>query len=279
LASVADALRGAARALEGVSSSPRLDAELLMAHGFGCTRSDLLLLHMRDETPVAFAALLGRRKTGEPVAHIVGTQEFFGLTLKVTPDTLIPRADSETLIDAALELLADRPPARILDCGTGPGTLLLAALSQWEKARGIGIERNAAALAVARENAAALGLADRCEMRGGDWHAPDWNEELGRYDLVLANPPYVESEDPDLAADVREHEPAEALFAGADGLDDYRALLPQVPALLAPAGIAIFEIGSRQAEAVTAIGAACGLRGDARRDLAGNPRAIVFRTA
>jgi len=274
---VARALRDAAAALDGVSETARLDAELLMAHALECTRSDLLLRRMQDTAPGTFAPLQARRAAGEPVAHIIGTQEFFGLPFKVTPATLVPRADSETLIDAALEMLSASPPAHILDCGTGPGTLLLAALSQWNDASGIGIERSNAALAVARENAELLGLAGRCEMRSADWHAKDWAKGLGAFDLVLANPPYVEIEDPDLAPDVRAHEPAEALFAGPDGLDDYRALLPQLPAVMTRDGLAIVEIGRRQAHAVCSIGKASGLIGEVREDLSGNPRAIIFR--
>ncbi|MDR7102018.1 peptide chain release factor N(5)-glutamine methyltransferase [Croceicoccus sp. BE223] len=273
---VADALREAARALEPVSDAPRLDAEWLMAHALGCSRSAMLLLHGAAPVPPAFADLLARRMTGEPLAYITGEQEFYGLAFCVTPDVLIPRADSETLIEAAREELAAAPPQRILDCGTGPGTLLLAALSAWPEATGLGIERSPAALAVARQNAVTLGMADRAEMRHADWTAPGWAEGIGSFDLILANPPYVETDDPDLAADVRMFEPAEALFAGADGLADYRVLVPQLPALLAPGGIAVVEIGSRQAEAVAAIAGAAGLSARLTRDLGDRPRAFVL---
>lgn len=279
MTAVAQALREAAIALGAASASPRLDAELLMAHALGCSRSQMLLRHSRDEAPVAFAALVARRQTGVPVSQIVGAQEFYGLIIKVTPDVLTPRADSETLIDAARDELADCPPRRILDLGTGPGTLLLAALSVWPEAQGIGIERSAAALAVARENARLLGMNDRCAMQEGDWHAEDWSAPLGTFDLVLANPPYVETDDPDLAADVRAHEPAEALFAGADGLDDYRVLIPQVPALLTPDGIAVIEIGSRQSGPVGALAATAGLSASLHRDLGANPRALLLRNS
>lgn len=273
---VADALRDAARALAAVSDAPRLDAEWLMAHSLGCSRSAMLLQHGDADVPPAFADLLARRMTGQPLAQITGEQEFYGLTIRVTPDVLIPRADSETLIEAARNELAGRPPARMLDCGTGPGTLLLAALSVWPDARGVGIERSAAALAVARDNAAALGMTDRTELRHGDWTAPDWTSGIGAFDLILANPPYVETDDPDLAADVRAFEPAQALFAGPDGLADYRVLVPQLPALLTAGGIAVVEIGSRQAEAVSAIAAGAGLTVRLVRDLGGRPRALVL---
>lgn len=273
---VADALRDAARALEPVSDAPRLDAEWLMAHALGCSRSAMLLQHGAAAVPPAFGDLVARRMTGEPLAYITGEQEFYGLGFRVTPDVLIPRADSETLIEAAREELAAAPPQRILDCGTGPGTLLLAALSLWPEATGVGIERSAAALTVARQNAVALGFANRAEIRHADWNAPGWAEGIGSFDLVLANPPYVETDDPDLATDVRMFEPAEALFAGADGLADYRVLVPQLPALLTPGGIAVVEIGSRQSEAVAAIAAAAGLSARLARDLGDRPRALVL---
>ncbi|RVQ67848.1 peptide chain release factor N(5)-glutamine methyltransferase [Croceicoccus ponticola] len=276
---VAETLRDAARALEPVSTTPRLDAELLMAHALGASRSDMLLRHSLDAVPDGFAPLLQRRLLGQPVAQIVGEQEFYGLSFAITPDVLIPRADSETLIEAAREALTGKPPSRILDCGTGPGTLLLAALSIWPQAQGIGIERSPAALAVALGNASRLGMATRADMQAGDWTMPGWADALGRFDLILANPPYVEDADPDLAPDVRAHEPAKALFAGADGLDAYRALVPQVPALLTPGGIALFEIGSRQAAAVTAIALAAGLIATLHSDLAGHPRALLFSKA
>lgn len=274
---VAEALRDAARALEAVSTSPRLDAELLMAHAFGASRSDMLLRHARDTVPARFEMLLGERLTGKPVSQITGEQEFYGLSLKVTPDVLTPRPDTETLIETAITAFDGRAPSRVLDCGTGTGALLLAALSVWPEAQGIGIERSPAALAVARENVDRTGMTGRATMQAGDWTQADWLDGLGRFDLVLSNPPYVETTDPDLAPDVREHEPAEALFAGDDGLDDYRILVPALPELLARGGIAIIEIGSRQANAVLAIGENSGLCGTMYRDLASNPRALLFR--
>lgn len=276
---VADALREAALALTPGSASPRLDAELLMAHALGTSRSDLLLRHMRDPAPASFATLVARRQTGQPLAQITGEQEFYGLSLCVTPDVLIPRPDSETLIEAAREAFGNRGPRRVLDCGTGSGALLLAALSVWPDAQGIGVERSGKALAVAGDNARRTGMEERATMQAGDWTQDGWASELGRFDLVLANPPYVETDDPDLAPDVRAHEPGEALFAGADGLDDYRILVPQVPALLNPDGIAVFEIGSRQAESVASLAVAAGLRSQLYCDLGGHPRALVLRMA
>lgn len=270
------AIRAAAARLAGVSDTARLDAELLMAHLLGVTRSELLLRHMDDPAPEGFAALVERRAAHEPVAYITGRQQFFGLELRVTPATLIPRADSETLVAAALEAKPDA--ARVLDLGTGSGALLLAALVHLGAAQGLGIDRCAAALAVAADNAAALGLEARTRFALRDWTVPGWAYDLGTFDLVLCNPPYVE-EGAALARQVRAFEPHGALFAGADGLDAYRVLLPQLPALMNPGAIALVEIGARQAEAVSALAAAAGLEAELRRDLAGRPRVLVLRWA
>jgi len=273
---VASALRDAALALSGVTAAPRLEAEWLMAHALGCSRSDLLLRHMGAPAPTGFAPLLARRAAGEPIAHVTGETEFYGLRLRVTRDVLVPRSDTELLVDLARQHFAAQPPQRILDCGTGSGALLLAALSVWPNAQGTGLERSAPALDIARTNAATLGLDDRADMRAGDWTVPDWTGALGQFDLVLSNPPYVATQDADLAADVAASDPHEALFAGEDGLADYRILIPALPRLLAPRGLAIFEIGSRQAPAVMALASGAGLRATAHDDLAHRPRAVAM---
>lgn len=272
---VAGAIREAAGRLARVSDTARLDAEWLMAHALGCTRSDLLLRHMAAPEPAGFAALVERRLAHEPVAYILGHAEFYGLEFAVSPAVLIPRADSETLIEAARAYFAGDglEPARILDLGTGSGCLLLGALSLWPGAEGLGLERSEPALAVAEGNARALGFASRARMLAGDWYQPDWAEGLGQFDLILANPPYVEAQ-ADLAANVRDHEPHSALFAGAEGLDDYRILIPRLPALLAPGGVAVVEIGHAQAEAVAAIAESAGLASHLHRDLGNRPRAL-----
>ncbi len=274
---VADAIRAATELLGSRTDSARLDAELLMAEALGVRRSDLFLRHMRDPAPAAFAELVARRAAHEPVAYIRGHQEFFGLPFMVTPDVLIPRGDSETLVEAAL---AARPDAvKVLDCGTGSGALLLALLNELPQARGIGIDRSEPAVAVARANATRLGLGERARMIRADWHAAGWERDLGGpFDLILANPPYVE-DDAALDPTVRDHEPAGALFAGPDGLDDYRVLVPQLPALIADQGVALVEIGYTQADAVTAIGAAAGLSALLHKDLGGRPRVLEFKKA
>jgi release factor glutamine methyltransferase len=188
----------------------------------------------------------------------------------VSPAVLIPRGDSETLIEAARGALAGRPPQRILDLGTGSGALIIAAQSIWGEAETVGIDRSVAACRIAAENAARHGKA-RIVQR--DWDQPGWSHDLGRFDLILANPPYVETA-AELAPSVRGFEPAEALFAGADGLDDYRVLVPQLSGLLAPDGMALTEIGATQAEAVAALADAAGLSSKLHRDLANRPRAL-----
>jgi release factor glutamine methyltransferase len=272
---VSQILREAADSLAATSDTPRLDAELLMAHALGVTRSELLLRHAGEPAPAAFAPLLERRKRHEPVAYILGEQEFHGLRLIVTPGVLIPRGDSEVLVDAAL---AARPQARrILDCGTGSGALLLALLDRLPEASGVGIDRAVAALGVARANANRLGLAGRAKMVEADWSAPGWSAALGTpFDLILANPPYVE-DTAELMPSVRDFEPAGALFAGVDGLDAYRVLIPQLSALLAPSGIAVLEIGHTQAGAVGRIAAASGFSATLHRDLGSRPRALELR--
>jgi len=274
---VALAIREAAAALAGVSDTPRLDAELLMAHVLGLKRSEMLLRAMRDPVPEGIARLVVRRLAHEPVAYIVGRQEFYGLDLLVTPAVLIPRGDSETLLEAARSAFA-APPRRVLDLGLGSGALLLAALSMWPGAQGVGVESSLAALAVAAANAGLLGLAGRARLLRRDWNAPDWRDDLGRFDLILANPPYVEDDAP-LAPSLRDYEPAQALFAGPAGLEAYRALVPQLHALLAPRGVALVEIGHTQADAVSALATQAGLSATLHRDLAGRPRALEFKKA
>lgn len=268
---VAQALREAAARLATTSDTARLDAELLMAHALHTTRSAVLLRHMADPAPAAFATLVDRRAAHEPVAYILSQQEFYGRVFAVSPAVLIPRADSETIVEAAL---AARPaPARVLDLGTGSGALLLTVLAETGAPEGLGLERSPEARRIAAANAAVI--APQARIVAGDWHQPGWADALGRFDLILANPPYVE-EAADLAPDVRVWEPAAALFAGPEGLDDYRVLVPQLPALLVPGGVVVLEIGATQAAAVTALAEAAGFAVTLQRDLAGRPRALTL---
>ena len=264
------ALASATERLAGVSDTPRLDAELLMAHALGATREQLLLRQLDDPAPAAFATLITRRLTHEPIAYITGARDFWTISLTVGPGVLIPRPDSETLIEAAIEHFAGRAPATILDLGTGPGTLLLAALAQWPDAQGLGIDASTTAIDYASRNAKLLDLADRASFRIGDWAAGIEQ----RFDLILCNPPYIGIGEM-LPADVRDHEPGTALFAGLDGLDDYRVIATQLPRLIAPGGMAAIEIGAAQAQAVSALLIAQDLHVAVRRDLAGRDRCLV----
>lgn len=243
-----------------------------MAHALGYERDALLLNPPQGAVPARFRDLLDRRLAGEPVAYIVGRRAFWNIELEVGPGVLIPRPDSETLIAAAISFFAGTDgPARILDLGTGPGTLLLAALDQWPRATGLGIDSSRVALDFARGNAQRLGLAPRAHFRLGNW--ADGVTE--RFDLVLCNPPYVAT-GAALGPGVAEHEPPEALFAGAEGLDDYRRLAPEVQRLLTPAGLAAIEIGADQAESAAAIFRAAGHQPELAHDLGGRPRALLI---
>ena len=246
-----DALADAAARLAAVSDTPRLDAELLMARALGVERETMLLGALDREAPAGFDDLVRRRLAHEPVAYITGRRAFWTIELAVGPGALIPRPDSETLIEAALDRFGAEGPATILDLGTGPGTLLLAALDQWPRARGLGIDASDEALAYARANAGRLGLAERARWRRGDWE----EGVDGRFDLILCNPPYVAAGAP-LPPDVERWEPAAALHAGPDGLAAFRRLAPRLGPLLAPGGIACVEIGIGQAEAAAALFAA-----------------------
>lgn len=267
-------LRAAAGLIPG--DTPRLDAELLLAQALGEERLRMLVgsAPVSDESRAAFAAMVARRIRHEPVAHILGEREFWSLPIRVTADVLVPRPDSETLIAEALAHFRAWPPATILDLGTGSGALLLAALSEWPGARGLGIDRSEAALEVARGNAEALGLGGRADFQLGDW--TDGLE--GRFELILCNPPYI-PDGTELMPDVALHEPAGALFGGADGLDPYRRLIPEMPERLAPGGVALFEFGEGQAEALRAMAMDSGLKADVAADLAGRPRVLKILAA
>ena len=266
------ALAHAARDLAASSDTPRLDCELLMAEALHIDRDRLLLDPPSSPVPDRFWQMVERRKAGEPIAYITGRRAFWNVELHVGPGVLIPRPDSEVLIAAALDHFEGTAgPKRILDLGTGPGTLLLAALDIWPNATGIGVDLSRRALSYAASNARRLGLEPRVKLRVGNW-AEGISE---RFDLVLCNPPYV-AEGADLGAGVAEFEPHEALFAGEEGLEAYRALGPQLPRLLERGGLAAVEIGHDQADAVAAILERDGLRSSIANDLGARPRALLL---
>ncbi len=217
---------------------------------------------------------LVRRIAGTPVSRLIGRREFWSLTFKIGPATLDPRPDSETLVETVLAELKPRKdqPLRLLDLGTGSGCLLLALLSELKQARGIGVDIAPTALRVAAENATSLGLADRAEFRTGDWT----RGLSGSFDVILSNPPYIARDDIEfLDAEVL-CDPIRALDGGPDGLDAYRRILAEAPALLAPGGLMALEIGWDQAEALTGLIGASG--GRVRRlvqDLAGLDRVLA----
>jgi len=272
----AEALRDGAAVLAAAGiERPRLEARLLLAHALGIEQ-EALLRDLRAPVEMAlYAPLLARRAAREPLARITGRQEFWSLSFAVGPAALVPRADSETLLEAALALFPERGRVTsILDLGTGTGCLLLAALTEFPGAFGVGVDLAPDAARLAAGNAAALGLRDRAAFLVADWVAP----LAGRFDLILGNPPYIEtSVIPTLMPEVRWHEPLGALDGGADGLDAYRRIVPAIPDMLTPSGAAVLEVGRGQAGLVADMAARAGLASKARADLAGIPRAVILR--
>ena len=269
--------RGAERLREAGVEAALRDARLLLAEASGRERVRLLAFPEHGLTAdelTAYESFLGRRARREPVSRILGRREFWSLDFAVTPDTLDPRPETETLVEAVLARLP-RPGAglRILDLGSGGGCILLALLSELGQARGLGIDSSAAAVEVAKANAAALGLRDRAAFRVGDWAGG----LAGKWQAIVSNPPYiVETEIEDLAPEVRAYDPRQALSGGPDGLDAYRVLFPQAAKLLAPDGLFALEFGAGQADAVQGLAEAAGLCVvDVVRDLAGHDRCLI----
>jgi release factor glutamine methyltransferase len=255
-----------------------LDARLLLEGSLGTRRLD-------PDDPfdaaagAAFAGFLRRRLAGEPVWRILGEREFWGLTFRLSPATLEPRPDSETIVEAALARLGLRrdEPLSILDLGTGTGCLLIALLSECRQARGLGVDLSDEACRMAAGNARLNGLEARAAFRQGDW-----TQGLGgAFDVIVSNPPYIPaSEIANLSVEVREHDPRLALDGGADGLAPYRIFARSLPPLLAPGGFIVFEIGAGQKADVVAIMGAGGLELQAsRHDLGGHERALIFAPA
>jgi release factor glutamine methyltransferase len=234
--------------------TPRLDAEVLLAFAMDVPRKDLLLGNL-SPTPaqlLIFQEFVDRRKGREPVARITGIQEFWSRPFKVNEATLVPRPDSETLVEAALQKIPKDKPFKILDLGTGSGCLLLAILSERPLATGVGVDKNKQALEVAQGNALALGLSDRARFEEFDWmDGGHIKQTRPAYDLIISNPPYIRDQDiQTLAPEVARFEPKAALDGGADGLLPYRILIPLCRALLAGKGWVFFEVGQNQEEAV-----------------------------
>jgi release factor glutamine methyltransferase len=277
--SVRTALSNATARLSAAGiSDARREARLLVAAALGWEVARVLGFSELEMTTAAnqrLETLLVRRSAREPVSRILGYREFWSLRFVLSADTLDPRADSETLIEASLAALDDRERAyRVLDFGTGTGCLLLALLAELPHAVGIGTDCSQGALETARQNAAALDLGDRARFVRGNWG----DGLSGQWDVVLANPPYVASRELDgLMPEVARYEPRLALDGGADGLTAYRALAPEIARLLAPAGIAVIEVGAGQAPAVAATMAGAGLVLRAiRHDLSGVDRCLVL---
>jgi len=280
--SIGDAIAATRAALAdaGIDSAP-LDARLLVADATGLDRAQLIAWRDRPLSPQAHEALaerLRRRLDREPVASIIGEKEFWSLSFAVDRRVLVPRPDSETLVEAALAWVGDRHrPLRVLDLGTGSGCLLLALLHELPAAWGLGIDLSAAALAMAQTNAERLGLSHRSAFLRGDWS----DAIGGRFDLVVANPPYVaESDWPRLAPEITRHEPRLALVAGTDGLAAYRRLLPGLRRILSDIGAAFIELGADQSAAVSDLAASAGLDWCGERDdLAGIVRCAQLQQA
>jgi release factor glutamine methyltransferase len=250
----------------------RREARILLAATLGTDAAGLLTI--ADVDPAGFEAALARRVAREPMAYILGRREFWGLSFMTSAATLIPRPDSETLIEAALAALPDRAAVRgILDLGTGTGCLLLAALHEFSSAFGVGVDIAPAAAALAARNAAALNLAARAAFLAGDWA----RSLDGTFDLVLSNPPYIQTTDlPGLMPEVARFEPMTALDGGPDGLMAYRLILPELHRVLAPDGIAVLELGAGQADEVARLAEAGDLSMATRADLGLHLRAAIL---
>lgn len=277
--SIATALQSAITQFTPAHASAHLDAELLLAHALGQSRAYLRAWpeHMLTDQQVSiFAALVARRVVGEPIAHILGRREFWSLDLEVTPATLIPRPDTELLVELALARIPVDAELDIVDLGTGSGAIALAVARERPRCRVTATDVSAAALAVARDNARRLAIGNVVFQHGA------WYAGLGRqrFDAILSNPPYIRADDPHLQqGDVR-FDPLSALVSGADGLDDLRVIVAGAPAHLRPGGWLLVEHGYDQGEAVRRLFAAAGLADiQGTNDLAGHPRVTLGRTA
>lgn len=275
-------LRDTAVALTAAGiDNARFEARLLLAHAGGIT-IEWLIAH-GDEAPPpvvveALRALTARRIRREPMAYVVGEREFWGLPFKVSSAVLVPRPDSETVIEAALALMPGRTePWRIVDLGVGSGCLLLTLLREFPNARGVGMDASAEALSVAQGNADALGVVARTRLVGGDWRHQGWAEQLGGpFDLLVSNPPYIETAAIDaLMPEVARFEPRLALDGGGDGLAAYRAIAGQAAGLVVSGGRVLIEAGEGQAPDISALLSVAGFAvGNPWKDLGGIDRIV-----
>ncbi len=276
----AEALRDLRRALaEAGFETAALDARLLVLSALGITAADLIA---HPDTPLTsgeaeiLSANAGRRLAHEPVARIIGEREFWGLPFCLSPETLVPRPDTETVVETALGLIPDRQaPLLMADFGTGSGCLLTALLHELPRAKGIGIDRSLGARHTARRNAERNGVGGRSLFALSDWGSA----LAGPFDLIVSNPPYIASPViPELDAEVREHDPVLALDGGTDGLDAYRVILGEAERLLRPDGLLALEIGYDQADALSHLAGLHGLEVLAvAHDLSGNPRCVALK--
>jgi len=270
---LADWLAWAAGALQGASDSARPDAEILLCELLVCNRAGLVLRAdqaLGAEVVLRYAALIERRRLGEPVAYLTGRREFWSLGLEVSPAVLIPRADTELLVEWALQRLRDFSVPLVADLGTGSGAIALALASARADARIVATDLSADALDQARHNARRLVL-ERVEFRHGDWFGPLAGE---RFDLIVSNPPYIAETDPHL--DALRYEPRRALTAGVDGLDALRRIVAAAPAHLKPTAALLLEHGAEQGAAVRALLRDKGyVEIETRRDLNGIERATI----
>lgn len=267
--------------LAGGNELARRDAEIMLAHVLDCGISHLPLYDraLSQDQIERFESYVADRKTGKPVAYIIGEQEFWSLTFKVNEHTLVPRPDTETLVEVGLQNMPANKAVRFLDLGTGSGCILLSLLHERPLATGLGIDKSLGALDVARDNAAQLGLAERGQFTQGDWF--EGMEAKGQFDLIVSNPPYIETADmKSLMPDVRDYEPLSALDGGADGLNCYRRIVAEAPAFLRSGGTVAVEVGKGQDRAVMDLFSAAGLVDvQVRADLAGINRVVFAKKA
>jgi release factor glutamine methyltransferase len=265
-----------------------LDARILLQHVLNINREQLLAddkVTLTDEQHGAYQEMIAQRLTHKPVSQLIGAREFFGREFCVTQDTLDPRADSETLIEAVLAKYPNRmQPLRIVDLGTGTGCLLLTLLSEYPAATGVGIDLSEEALSVARRNAHSLGVKTRAMFMQSNWcekmPAGKNTNVAEKFDIVISNPPYIPTSDiASLEPEVRCHEPLLALDGGEDGMVCYRDIMQQLPSILSDDGIAVIEIGFAQQHKVTAIAQEQGLHvREVKYDLGGIARCLVIGT-